>query len=183
MRRAIKGTAVLLLVLVAYGAEAHRLDEVVQGAYLTLAPGEVRLELDVSPGMEVAGTLLRALDTDADRTITEAEARGYAQRVLAQSTLTLDGVALSWTLDKVVVPAYPNLELGSDTIRIHAVAKRSDDAGAHTLTYQNSYQPAAGRHMANVFLRSGERWQYRVTKQQRTDDGRQLIVTYTVTRR
>jgi hypothetical protein len=36
--------------------------------------------------------------------------------------------------------------------------------------------------MANVFLQPGEGWQYRVTGQQRSDDGRQLTVHYTAAR-
>jgi hypothetical protein len=65
MKHALNGTAVMLLVLSPHWAEAHRLDEVVQGAYLAVAPGEVRLELDVSPGVEVASALLQVLDADA----------------------------------------------------------------------------------------------------------------------
>ena len=48
-------------------AAAHPLNEIVQGAYLTLSPGEVHLELDITPGTQVAGTLLWALDTNADQ--------------------------------------------------------------------------------------------------------------------
>ena len=172
----------MLLALLPRWAEAHPLDEVVQGAYLTLAPGEVRLELDLTPGIEVAGALLQALDADADRIITEAEAQGYAERMLARSTLTLYDVALSWMLDEVDVPPYRDLELGGGTIIIRAVARRPDSAGAHVLSYRNDHQPAASRRMANVFLRPGEGWQYRVTEQRRSDDGRQLTVTYTVAR-
>jgi hypothetical protein len=183
MRPAARGLAGVLLALLARWAEAHPSDEVVQGAYLTLAPGEVRLELDLTPGTEVAGALLQALDADADRIIAEAEAQGYAERVLARSTLTLDDVAVSWTLDGVDVPPYRSLELGGGTVSIHALARHAHGAGAHALSYRNDHRPAASRPMANVFLQPGEGWRYRVTGQQRSDDGRQLTVTYTVARR
>jgi hypothetical protein len=173
----------MLLALLPRWAEAHPLDEVVQSAYLTLAPGEVRLELDLTPGIEVAGALLQALDADADRAITEAEAEGYAERVLARSSLTLDDVAMSWMLGEVDVPPYRSLELGGGTVSIHAVARHPDGAGAHVLSYRNDHQPAASRRTANVFLQPGEGWRYRVTGQRRSDDGRQLTVTYTVARR
>jgi hypothetical protein len=174
----------MLLALLPRWAEAHPVDEVVQGAYLTLALGEVRLELDLTPGIEVAGALLQALDADADRIITAAEAQGYAESVLARSTITLDDVAMFWMLDEVNVPSYRSLELGGGTISIRAVAQRPDSAGAHVLSYRNDHQPAAAsRRMANVFLRPGGGWQYRVIGQRRSDDGRQLTVTYTVARR
>lgn len=177
----MKALAVVLLALPCW-VEAHPLDEVMQGAYLTLAPGEVRLELDLTPGTKVAGALLKALDANADRTVTDTEAQGYARRVLTQSTLTLDGVAVSWTLDGVYVPPYQALEVGSGTISIHAVAERPDSSGAHTLGYQNSYQPAASRPTANGFLKPCDVWPYRVDGQQRSDSGRQLTVAYAVAR-
>jgi hypothetical protein len=163
-------------------AEAHPVDEVVQGAYLTLAPGEVRLELDLTPGSKVAGTVLESLDTNTDQRITDVEARAYAGRVLAQSTLTLDGAAAPWTLDKVSVPPYQNLQTGNDILKIYAVAKRPDRTGPQTLSYQNRYQPAKSQCIANVFLQPAAGWQYQVTGQQRSDDGRQLTVKYTAGR-
>jgi hypothetical protein len=180
MRRAAVGLAGLLLAFLPDWAEAHRLDGVVQGAYLTLAPEEVRLELDVSPGLKVAAAFLSALDTDVNRTISGAEAQGYARRALAQSTLTLDGKAASWNLEHVDVPPYQNLEAGSGTIRIHAKARRGDIPGAHVLEYRNDHQPAGSRWMANVFATPAAGRQYRVTRQQHSNDGRQLTVSYTV---
>ena len=83
---------------------------------MMIASGEVRLELEITPGSEVAATVLGALDVDSDGEITEAEARIYAEDVLAQSALLLDGESVGWTLDEVSVPGYPFLELGSGTI-------------------------------------------------------------------
>lgn len=53
--------AVLAAVLAPAAALAHPLDEVVQGSYLTLAPGQVTLQLDISPGALVADSVLRRL--------------------------------------------------------------------------------------------------------------------------
>ena len=171
---------VMLLVLPLRDAGAHPLDEVLQGAYLTLAPGEVRLELDLTPGANVAGALLQALDADADRTITVAEAQRYARRVLAQSTLMLDDVAVPWTLGEVNAPAYRALQAGGGTISIRAVAKRPDTAGPHVLSYRNDHQPGPSLRVANIFLEPGEGWRYRVVTQQRSDEGAQLTVAYMI---
>ena len=62
VRRAGFVAGLALLALAAGPALAHPYDEVVQGAYLTLAPGQVRLELDLTPGPAVADALLKALD-------------------------------------------------------------------------------------------------------------------------
>lgn len=167
------------MAVVLFGAaSAHPVDEVVQGAYLTLSSNEVRLELDLTLGTKVAATVLKSLDTNGDQQITEAEARAYAGLVLAQSTLKLDGTAATWTLDKVSVPPYQNLKLGSDTLKIYAVAKRPDLAGSHTLSYQNRYQPVKSQWIANIFLQPNTLWQYQVDGQQHSNDGRGLTVKY-----
>ncbi|MFC4640361.1 hypothetical protein [Deinococcus hohokamensis] len=106
-----------LLALLLCTAQAHPVDEVVQGAYLTLLPGKVQLELDVTPGDKVAATVLKALDANADGRVTVAEARVYAGRVLGQSTLKLNGVTVRWTLDRVTVPSYQVLKLGATPSR------------------------------------------------------------------
>lgn len=176
------GAAWLALTLAPGAAGAHPIDEVVQGAYLTLAPGEVRLELDLTPGAQVAGIVLRDLDADRDRRITEAEALAYARGVMARSTLTVDGKAAAWTIGRVAVPPYANLLGESDTIKVYATARRAERAGAHTLTYENRYEPAKSQCVANIFLRPGAGWAYRVTGQQRSNDGRRLTVSYAAAR-
>src|SRR5579872_6470883 len=174
------GAAAFLLLLLSAGrAGAHPVDEVVQGAYLTLAPGEVRLELDLTPGTMVAAALLRDMDPNRDQRISDAEARAYAAHVLQQSTLMLDGTAAAWRLDKVSVPPYQNVLLATDTLKIYAVAARTERAGAHTLRYDNGYQPAKSQCIANIFLQPGAGWRYQVAGQRHSDDGRQLAVDYT----
>lgn len=181
MRRPAPILLALLPLLLPGRASAHPLDEVVQGAYLSLAPGRVLLELDLTPGPLVAGSFIKALDPNADGKVSAAEARVYARQVLGQSSLRVNSVAVPWTLDQVEVPPVPALKVGG-VIKIYATAKRPDRAGAQTLTYQNRYQPVKSQWMANIFLLPGADWQYAVTGQQHSNDGRQLTVTYTVTR-
>ncbi|WP_161884361.1 hypothetical protein [Deinococcus alpinitundrae] len=178
----MKKSALTLLALLLGLAQAHPVDEVVQGAYLTLAPGKVQLELDLTPGTQVAATVLSAIDTDTDGKITGTEARSYAKLVLRQSTLKLNGVVVSWTLDTVEMPPYSDLKTGNAVLKIYALAKRADAAGAQSLSYENRYQPVKSQWIANIFLLPAAGWQYGVTGQQHSNDGRQLTVKYQVTR-
>ncbi|PNY79283.1 hypothetical protein [Deinococcus koreensis] len=178
MKRAVP----TLLALLLGTAGAHPLDEVVQAAYLSLAPGKVLLELNLSPGPLVAGKVLAALDPNADGKVTSAEASTYARRVLAQSALTVDGQTLTWTLDEVQVPGYQNLKTAGDSIKIYATAARPDRTGAHTLSYVNRYAPAKSQPIANIFLLPGSGWTYGVTDQQHTSAGRGLSVNFQVGR-
>lgn len=178
----MKRAAWLLTALIPGLALAHPVDEVVQGAYLTLAPGEMRLELDLTPGTEVADAVLRTIDANGDKRLSEAETRAFGERVLQQSTLTLNGKAAAWRLDRVSAPAYEDLQLAAATLKIYAVAKRPDRAGPQTFSYENRYQPAKSQWIANVFLLPGGGWGYKVVGQQHTSDGRGLTVSYAAAR-
>ncbi|GGR17896.1 hypothetical protein [Deinococcus ruber] len=178
----MKWFACTLLALLSGWAGAHPVDEVVQGAYLTLTPGKVLLELDLTPGEKVAGTMLKSLDTNGDGKASVAEARAYATQVLGQSTLRVGTVAVPWTLDEITVPPLGILKVGGDTIKIYATARRPEVAGGQTFSYQNRYQPVKSQWIANVFLQPAGGWQYGVTGQQHSSDGQQLTVKYTVTR-
>ncbi|MBB6017093.1 hypothetical protein ACFP9V_22830 [Deinococcus radiopugnans] len=164
-------------------AQAHPVDELLQEAYLTLTPGAIRLELDLAPGSQVAGAVVRAIDADADGQLSAAEARTFAGRVLAQSSVTVGGKAMPWTLNQVIMPPYQHLLSGNGVVKIYAVTTRPDRAGADTVAYQNRYQPVKSRWMANIFLLPGADWWYQVSRQQHSSDGQGLTVTYQVARR
>ena len=174
----MKRAAFTLIALMLGSAGAHPVNELLQAAYLTLTPGAIQLELDLTPGSQVAGKLLSTLDVNADRQISVSEARSFAKQVLAQSSLKVGGVAVPWTLNQVVTPPYQNLLGGNDVIKIYAVARRPDTAGAGTFSYLNRYEPVKSRWMANIFLLPGSGWQYQVSGQQHSSDGRGLTVTY-----
>lgn len=172
----------LALALLSAPAAAHPLDEIVQGAYLTVTPGQILLELDLAPGPLVADVVLKALDANGDQSISEEEAQAYAGRVLDQSTLTIDGVEARWRLQAVVAPPYGNIETAGDVIKIFAVASQVDRVGGRTMAYDNRYAPVKSQCIANVFLVRAQGWRYEVTTQSRSDDGRQLMVSYTSAR-
>lgn len=179
----MKRAAWLLPALIPTWAFAHPVDEVVQGAYLTLAPGQVRLELDLTPGTEVADAVLRAIDANGDRRLSDAEGRGFGERVLKQSTISLNGKPVAWRLDRVSMPSYEEVRDATPTLKVYATAPRLERKGAQTLGYENRYQPARSQWIANIFLQPGGGWRYQVTGQQHTNDGRGLTVSYTGDRR
>src|SRR2546426_8851335 len=109
--RASSATALLIVVAVsvAFGAgvSAHRRDEYLQATRLAIDPDRVQIELDLTPGIAVAEVVLAEIDFDADRSISAAEARAYADRVLSAIALDVDGMPLDVEL---VDSAFPVLD-------------------------------------------------------------------------
>ena len=65
-------------------ADAHRLDEYLQATRIALSPDRIRLEIDLTPGVIVAPSVLDAIDADRDMHISAAEADAYAAQVVKQ---------------------------------------------------------------------------------------------------
>ncbi len=171
--------AALALFLFPGPAMAHPVDEVVQSVYLFLGADAVLLELDMTPGSAVSGSVTGPLDADPDRSITDAEARDFAAMVLEQSSLMIDGETLTLKVQSATAPPYDMLEQAGDTLRIFASAGHADTEGAHVLHYVNSYAPAKTLRDANIFLQPDGDWVYEVTAQDGSDDGSELTVRYT----
>src|SRR5215218_3550064 len=83
------GLIALLLALLAppLAALAHPLDVYLQATYITLAPTQVIVELDLSPGVLVAPQVLPKLDTNRDQQISDAEGQAYVDAMLSNVVL------------------------------------------------------------------------------------------------
>ena len=179
--RASSATALLIVVAVsvAFGAgvSAHRRDEYLQATRLAIDPDRVQIELDLTPGIAVAEVVLAEIDFDADRSISAAEARAYADRVLSAIALDVDGMPLGVELVDSAFPALDTMLNGDGTARIHAVASmpRLID-GVHHLRYRNTYRSDIAVYLANALVPASDR--VTVTAQRRDVDQRDLIVDY-----
>ena len=162
----------------ASAASAHPGHSLAQTAYLTLAPSEVRLELDFTVGEDAVAPLLAALDPNDDGQASEAETRAWAEGVLGEVSLTLDDGTADWTLDDVEVPDLALVATGSAALSITASTQRAETPGAHSLVFTNDYAPAETLRTTSIFLAPGESWSWDVVEQERSDDGAGLKVTY-----
>ena len=61
---------------------AHRLDELFQAARVSIQSDRVVVDLDLSPGIQVAPRLIAALDTDRNGVISGDEGLDFARTVI-----------------------------------------------------------------------------------------------------
>ena len=146
-----KAGVLAVSLLLAADAEAHRLDEYLQAARLSLMAERAKLELDLTPGVAVAPEIIGLIDRNADEVISPQEAREYAQQALAEMTLTLDGRPLRVILDWVEIPSAAELRAGLGTIALRAgAAVEGLPPGRHDLRFRNDHHPGSAVYLINA---------------------------------
>ena len=158
---------------------AHRLDEVLQAAQVSIAPSNITVVVYQTPGVDVADQFLRDLDANADGAISADEGRAFAQRVVGQLALDLNGSPLTLALEKSDYPDVPMMRSGEGSIRIEARASILPLAiGRHAVTFTNNFDPGPGVFLANAMLPRDP--EIAIFEQQRRDQQKTLRVEFGV---
>ena len=160
-------------------ALAHPLDVYLQATYITVAPSGIVVELDLSPGVLVAPQMLPQLDSNGDQVISEAESQAYADTVIRNVVLHVDGQPLTLAVTKIEMPPYLTIQAGYGTIRLFTTAGPAPVlAGGHELTYQNNFAPAGSTYQVNAFVDKGVA--VTLGKQNRDNLQRSLTLDYNI---
>ena len=171
--------AVVVAVLAGSSMSAHRRDEYLQAARLTIDPDRVAIALDLTPGIAVADVVRAEIDRDGDGAVSRQERNEYVRRIVTGIALDVDGRPL--TLG-VVDDAFPDLDAmrqGEGTIRINATAALPQlGEGVHHLRYRNSHRPEIGAYLANALVPGSDR--VSIAAQRRDVDQRELTIEYTL---
>ena len=159
--RAGKGVAALLVAAAvaaaAAGVSAHRYDEYLHASRIALAPGSVRIEMSLTPGMAVADAVIGEIDTNRDAVLSVAERQAYAQRVLGGLSLRLDDAVVPLTLMESIVPAAGALRGGDRAITVVVGARLPSAAGSHRLSFRNANVAHGAVYLANALVPEDER--------------------------
>jgi hypothetical protein len=165
------------VVLAGTTASAHRRDEFLQAARLAIEPSRMELQLDLTPGIEVAESVIADIDRDRDGMLSPDEQRRYVTGVLSAVTLDVDGKALHVVPIAATFPDVDSFRRGEGTIQLRAgspLPPLSD--GAHHLSYRNTHRPDISVFLANALVPDSDR--VAVHGQQRDTNQRELTVDY-----
>src|SRR6476659_4018767 len=91
---------------------AHRLDEYLQATLVSIEPGGVRVQINLTPGVAVADQVLGLVDRDHDDLISTNETAAYAELLKRDLTLRLDRRDLELKLIASEFPAPGELRTG-----------------------------------------------------------------------
>ena len=139
------------LLLLPSPALAHRLDEYLQATLVAIEPSQVRLQINLTPGVEVADKVLMHIDRDGDGTISPLEAWDYCELLKCDLILRLDGSKVPLKLSASNFPAPSELRTGWGIVQLEFSAPIGPlAAGAHKLTLKNRHLPRISVYLFNA---------------------------------
>ena len=149
MRTTVAAAAIVLL---GAPALAHRLDEYLQGTILSVEKNAVQGQMTLTPGVAVFPILLADFDTDGDGVISETEQRAYAERVLGDVSLRIDGHRLQPRLLSIQFPAIGEMKEGRGEIQLEFSADLPDGGPHRRLVLENHHQSRIAAYQVNCLV-------------------------------
>jgi len=182
-RAAVRSAAVVMVAVVSAPwwetpSFAHRLDELFQAARVTIQAERVVVDLDLTPGIQVAPQLIDLLDANGDEHLSAIEGLNFAREVIRQSALSVDGTVLPLGVSAHDEPAVAVLRGGGGVIHVQAQAPLHSavSGGSHVVRYRNGFDPGWSLYAANATLPTDQRIVIR--GQERYEDQRELAIRF-----
>jgi hypothetical protein len=146
--------AVACAIILAIGkpASAHRLDEYLQATTISIEKAHVQVQMRLTPGIAVYSKVLTTMDTNGDGVISEAEQRTYAERVLRDLSLTLDGERLQLRLVSWKFAKTEEMKAGLGDIQLAFDADVSPSNRNRRLIFENHHQSRIAAYLVNCLV-------------------------------
>ena len=133
-------------------AAAHRLDEYLQATLISVEKHRVQAEIHLTPGVAVFPIVLARIDTDADGAISKHEQQAYAERVLHDLSLTIDGERLSLRLVSMNFPDIEEMKQGRGDIQVKFGANLPRNAFKRILIFENRHETRIAAYLVNCLV-------------------------------
>ena len=142
-------SAVVIFLLTGAPALAHRLDEYLQGAIISVGKDRVDAQFTLTPGVAVFPMVVAEIDVDGDGMISDIEQHAYASRLLRDLSLKIDGQGLTPRLVSMQFPAIEEMQAGRGGIQIEFAADLPPGAAHRKLTFENHHQNRIAAYQVN----------------------------------
>jgi hypothetical protein len=144
--------AAAIAVLTGLPASAHRLDEYLQGTIISVEKDRLEAEVTLTPGVIVFPLLIADIDTDSSGTISEAEQRAYARRVLKDLSFAVDGHRLTPELVAMRFPTVDEMREGRGEIQLDFIASLPRGGRNRKLVLENRHQMRIAAYQVNCLV-------------------------------
>jgi len=154
MKARLAAAAAILQLLVGTPASAHRLDEYLQATTISVEKDRIQAQIRLTPGVAVLPIALANIDTDADGVISDAEQAVYAERVLGDLSLAIDGDRLRLRLVSLKFPKIEEMKEGLGEIQLEFDADVPGGGPNRILTFENQHQSRIAAYLVNCLVPS-----------------------------
>jgi len=131
---------------------AHRIDEYLQAIIVSAGPKDLQASMRLIPGVAVSNSVIAAIDSNGDGVFSASEQRAYAQKVLHDLALSVDGESLTPRLADVSFPSAAEMKEGLGEIRITFVADLPSRRGQRALVIENHHEPRMSVYLMNCLV-------------------------------
>jgi hypothetical protein len=131
---------------------AHRLDEYLQATIISVEKDRVQAAMRLVPGVAVSSIVLASIDRNADGVISETERRTYAENVLRDVSLTVDGNRLRLQLVSVEFPKTEDMKEGLGEIHVDFSADLPHSGPRRRLILENHHQSRIAAYLVNCLV-------------------------------
>jgi hypothetical protein len=143
---------VVAAISLAKPAFAHRLDEYLQAIMVSVEQGHIRASMRLIPGVAVSTAVIGAIDVNGDGILSEAEQQRYAQKVLRDLSLSVDGQTLTPRLSSVSFSAPAEMKEGTGEIHIDFAADLPAGGSRRNLVIENHHKPRMSVYLMNCLV-------------------------------
>src|SRR6266446_7000781 len=144
--------AAAVLLSLGAGGFAHRLDEYLQATIISVEKDRVQASMRLVPGVAVSSMVLASIDTNGDGVISEAEQRTYAERVLRDLSVTVDGKSARPTLVSQKSPATEEIKEGLGEIQIEFTVDLSRGGPERRIVFENHHHNEISAYLVNCLV-------------------------------
>lgn len=166
-----------ILLLAGTPGFAHRLDEYLQATMLWVEKDRVGGQIHLTPGVAVFPVVLASIDADADGRISDAEQQVYAERMLCDLSLTVDGDGLPLRLVSAKFATTEEMKEGRGEIQLEFRADPRPGSRNRRLVFKNHHLSGIAAYLVNVLV--SRDLDIRLTEQNRNEDQSVYQLDYT----
>ena len=143
------GAIALLAVSLGLPAQAHRLDEYLQATLIGVMRNSVEVEVHLTPGVAVLPIVMASIDRNGDGRISADEERAYAELVVRDLELRVDGLPIALSLAERTFPTLEQMREGLGAIRLTLRGVLKPDSARHILQFSNRHLPHISAYLVN----------------------------------
>ena len=152
MRSKVIAAAIACVLLTVQPAFAHRIDEYLQATIVSLETNRVHASMRLIPGVRVSPAVIATIDKNGDGVFSEEEQRAYAQRVLAEISITIDGSSVQPKLVRWSFPQPAEMREGLGEIHIDYTIDLPNGGPDRSLVLANHHLSRTSVYLMNVIV-------------------------------